>query len=290
LGIWGKRQKGLSLIEMLIAMVIAIVVIAGVYRTFAVQQKSFVVHEQVAEAQQNVRAVMDLIARDIRMAGFGMPGWAVAGVTNRIRIDQTSPADFTVVGVFGSPIAVLDQNVNIGDTQISLDQEVQLTQGDNLLIFESDRPVPPILPVGNELAAPLNYTTVVVSAATGTFPAGTNIGIDADGTTPSPWDPSVSEGLDKNFRQNALVYRVGTVQYQLNGTRLERNGQLLADNVTIFQITDLYNPGPPEIPETVGSYRIDLTVTTRTDDPDFPTGVRTRTLTSTIKARNLNRS
>ncbi|NIQ40078.1 MAG: prepilin-type N-terminal cleavage/methylation domain-containing protein, partial [Proteobacteria bacterium] len=53
-----KRQKGLSIIEMMIALVIAGVVIAGVYRTFTIQQRSFVFQEQVSEAQQNVRAVM----------------------------------------------------------------------------------------------------------------------------------------------------------------------------------------------------------------------------------------
>ena len=66
LGIWGKRQKGLSLIEMLIAMVIAIVVIAGVYRTFAVQQKSFVVHEQVA--------AQDKVAESPARGSNGIPG------------------------------------------------------------------------------------------------------------------------------------------------------------------------------------------------------------------------
>jgi hypothetical protein len=61
----------------------------------------------------------------------------------------------------------------------------------------------------------------------------------------------------------------------------------LANNVTTLQVTDLFNPTPPVVPETFGSYEIVLTVTTRTDDPDFPGGRRSRTLTSTIKARNL---
>lgn len=283
--ILGKSQKGLSLIEMIIALVIAAIIIAGVYRTFTVQQKTFVVQEEVSEVQQSVRAVMDLITRDIRMAGFGMPGWTVGGLVNRVRIDQTSPADFTIVGVFSAPIALLANNASVGATAITLSEEVDLSQEDNLLIFESDRPVPPILPEALTLPPPLRYRTVVVSAATGTFPAGTNIAIDPDGSTPSPWAPGDGDSLDVTLRTNALIYRVGTVQYQLNGNTLTRNADVLATNVTSFQITDQYIPG---VPETFGRYQIVLTVRTRTNDPDFPDGFRTRTLTSTIKARNLS--
>jgi hypothetical protein len=91
------------------------------------------------------------------------------------------------------------------------------------------------------------------------------------------------------LRGDALVYQVETITYSLNGTNLQRNGaqNILATNVTNFQITDQYNPA---VPETFGSYQITLAVTTRTNDPDFPGGFRTRTLTSTIKARNLTTS
>ncbi|NIO04401.1 MAG: prepilin-type N-terminal cleavage/methylation domain-containing protein [Proteobacteria bacterium] len=278
-----KRQKGLSLIEMMIALVIAAMVIAGVYRTFTIQQRSFVFQEQVSEAQQNVRAVMDLVAYDIRMAGFGMPAWAVGGVANEIRIDQGSPADFTIVGVFSAPIATLSNDATMGQSQIILNtngQSLEFTAGDNLLVFESDRAVLPILPPASVLAAPLTYKTVVVwGDVSGINPT---ISIDSDGSTAGTQD-----SLDKNLRTNALVYRVGTVRYQLNGTTLLRNGSVLANNVNAFQITDLFNAGPPAVAETFGSYQVVLTVTTQTNDPDFPGGVRVRTLRSTIKARNL---
>lgn len=282
-----RRQKGLSLIEMLIALVIGAIVIAGVYQTFTAQQKSFLAQEQVSEAQQSARAVMDIIARDIRMAGFGMPGWVAAGVANSITINQGAPADFTIVGVFSSPIGKLSNAATMGQNQIVLDRSVDLTQGDWLLIFESDRPVPGILTAAQTLGTPLMYHTVVVAAATGTYPAGSNILIDSDGSTPSPWTPASPDNLDKTFRANALVYRVGTVHYQLNGNNIERNGSVLATHVTDFQIADQFNPGPPAVPETFGRYQIQLTVETRTNDPDFPGGVRTRSLTSTIRARNL---
>ena len=273
----GRRQKGLSLIELLVALVVAAIVIAGVYRTFAVQQKNFIVQEQVSEAQQSVRAVMDMIARDIRMAGFGRPEWVVTGFPNTVTITSTSPANFTLVGVFSSPIGKLSNPATMGQNQITLDTSVELDGQDNLLIFESGTSAPPLAP-------PLRYTTVVVWAATG--PGGaTTIEIDADGATAGS---RIGDELRVDLRADALVYRVEPVTYALNGNTLTRNGDLLATDVQNFQITNLYNPGPPEVPETFGSYQIVLTVATRTNDPDFPGGVRMRTLTSTLKARNMS--
>jgi prepilin-type N-terminal cleavage/methylation domain-containing protein len=113
MGILGRRQKGFSLIEMLIALVIGAIIIAGVYRTFTTQQKTFTVQEQVSEAQQNARAVMDLMARDIRMAGFGKLGWPVEGISETVTvIVGANPAPnrevtLELVGAFGSPLALL---------------------------------------------------------------------------------------------------------------------------------------------------------------------------------------
>ncbi len=259
-------QRGLSLIEMLIALGIAAIVIAGVYRSFAVQQKNFVIQEQVAEAQQNVRSVMDLIARDIRVAGFGRPSWAVGGFAESVNLPGNPSNQVTVVGVFGPPIAALQNDSTMGMDQLILDQNVDLTAGDNLLVFEPDT-----------IAAPLRYRTVVVwndAAATNT------IDIDSEGDT-----PGTRETLDMTLRATAQVYKVETITYALNGTTLTRDGNVLATSVTNFQITDQYNPA---VPDTFGRYQIVMAVTTRTSDPDFPGGFRTRTLTSTIKARNLS--
>lgn len=277
------RQTGVSLIELMIALAVAGIVVAGVYETFMVEQKGFVVQQEVSEAQQSARAIMDMIGRDIRMAGFGIPDWPVSGLANAVQINQTSPADFTLVGAFSGPIGKLSANAAIGQNQISvntLGQDVELAQGENLLIFESDRPVPPILDAPDVLAPPLRYTTVVVWTTTsGSDPV---VDIDADGMT-----TGTRESLDVSLRSNALVYRVGTVTYQLVGNNLMRNGSILATDVTGFEVTDRFDPGPPPVPETFGSYRIVLTVASRTADPDFPGGRRTRTLTSTIKARNI---
>jgi prepilin-type N-terminal cleavage/methylation domain-containing protein len=65
-----KRQTGLTLIELLVALSISSILIAAAYRTFTSQHKIYEVQNQVMEMQQNVRVAMDILARDIRMTGF----------------------------------------------------------------------------------------------------------------------------------------------------------------------------------------------------------------------------
>jgi len=62
--------KGVSLIELLVALVICGIVVAGAYRFFIVQTRAYAVQDQVIEAQQNVRLAMEILLRDLRMAGY----------------------------------------------------------------------------------------------------------------------------------------------------------------------------------------------------------------------------
>jgi prepilin-type N-terminal cleavage/methylation domain-containing protein len=68
----GKRSnnQGFTLTELLVAMGIATVVLSAIFLTFKSQQDSYVVQSQVAMTQQNVRGAMQLISRDIQMAGY----------------------------------------------------------------------------------------------------------------------------------------------------------------------------------------------------------------------------
>ncbi len=65
-----KRKTGFTIIELLVALSISSILIAAAYRTFAGQHKVYHVQNQVMEMQQGVRVAMDILARDIRMAGF----------------------------------------------------------------------------------------------------------------------------------------------------------------------------------------------------------------------------
>jgi type IV pilus assembly protein PilW len=75
------REQGFTLMELLVVMLMMGVVMAGIYAVYSSQQKSFIVQEDVAEMQQNLRAAMFFMVRDIRLAGCNPTGKADAGVT-----------------------------------------------------------------------------------------------------------------------------------------------------------------------------------------------------------------
>ena len=64
------KDQGFTLIELIVAMAISLVVMAAIFTTFKSQQDSFVVQTQVSATQQNLRAAMYMITRDIQMAGY----------------------------------------------------------------------------------------------------------------------------------------------------------------------------------------------------------------------------
>ena len=92
-----KKRGGFTLIELLIAMAIASVVTAAIYSVFVSQQKSYTVQEEVVEMQQNLRAGMDMMVREIRMAGYdpeSIGGLGIVDITPR-DIDNNVDSEIT---------------------------------------------------------------------------------------------------------------------------------------------------------------------------------------------------
>ena len=75
-----KQTDGFTLVELLITMVISLLALSAIYSTFQNQHKSYIVQEQVAAAQQNLRSAMFLMESEMRMAGCDPTGNANTGI------------------------------------------------------------------------------------------------------------------------------------------------------------------------------------------------------------------
>ena len=76
-----KRIQGFTLIELLIAMGVLAVISVYLLETFTVNNRNYVALDQAIEAQQNMRAIADLVERDVRHAGFMVPeGASICGI------------------------------------------------------------------------------------------------------------------------------------------------------------------------------------------------------------------
>ncbi len=74
-----STEDGFTFIELLIGLAITGIISVAILSSFQSQQRSYITQENVAAMQQNLRAGMDMMVREIRMAGFDPTGKDVAG-------------------------------------------------------------------------------------------------------------------------------------------------------------------------------------------------------------------
>jgi type IV pilus assembly protein PilW len=94
-------QNGFTLIEMLLALAIGSLLLASLYHFYLGQKKAYAVREQVSEMQQNARAGVELMVREIRMAGYNPMRTPGVGIIEagpqaiRITMDLNGDGDVT---------------------------------------------------------------------------------------------------------------------------------------------------------------------------------------------------
>jgi type IV pilus assembly protein PilW len=71
---------GYTLVELMAALTLSAVVMSGVFSAYFAQQKAYRTQVKMAELQQNLRAAMYFLERDVRSAGCDPTGKAGAGI------------------------------------------------------------------------------------------------------------------------------------------------------------------------------------------------------------------
>ena len=91
-----ERSSGFTIVEMLVAMAIFGIILGGVLKVFDTSNYAYMVQEEVAAMQQNVRVSKMFVERDVRMSGCGIGDFYLSGTT-------VYPVEFqNAVGASGS--------------------------------------------------------------------------------------------------------------------------------------------------------------------------------------------
>lgn len=85
------RQKGLTLVELMIGMALGLLVVLAVTYVFAGSRSSYRHQESLSAVQETGRIALEVLTRDIRMAGY--PGCGNLLFMNHLSGDAALPAD-----------------------------------------------------------------------------------------------------------------------------------------------------------------------------------------------------
>jgi type IV pilus assembly protein PilW len=306
-----KPQKNLSsgftLIEILVALLITSILTVAIYSFFVGQHHAYTVQDQVIEMEQNARAAMDMIRRDLRMAGYHAMGddlinnlsdfvnvsfIPTSPVTVNLdanpKISEGSGTDpdmitfLSVLPTTNNP-TILKEKADIGDTYIIVD----LTKSKG----EDQYKVGDMLHLGtcSDYARIDNIEFVDLPLETYQY---TKLSIDTN-----PTDSSTNSGLSRSYEAGVAVGEIYVVSYAVfnddNDSSYDKhdpghpvlkrkaNGggfQPVAENITDMQLQHL------------GSGEIEISLSSRTDRADHKfqsnDGYRSYTAKAKVKVRN----
>ena len=264
----GTDRKGISLVELLVTLAISGFVIAATYGVFISQQRTYGMQDRVIDMQQTMRAALDRMTREIRMAGYGGDILGAFGSVNMFTqiITPVNGANYDSITILvADEVAKLDQNAASGTSQL-------------LLTIPGD-----VFDTGSRRYLCLNgQNNYLVSGV-----AGNTVTL----STPLMEDHLINESV---FLVKAITYRVlpGTTDL----VRDENAGdpaevEVIAENVEDLQIRYTLASGAvvdsPASPQDIRMVSARFTV--RTDPVAMGSGSETlrRTLTSDIEVRNL---
>lgn len=92
-----NRQRGFTLIEILIAMLMGLFLLGGLFQIFMASKKTYRTQESLSRMQEDGRFAMDFLSREIRMAGF-------LGCNNSAKIQNTLNSKTDFLYRFETPI------------------------------------------------------------------------------------------------------------------------------------------------------------------------------------------
>ncbi len=312
-----RDSKGYTLVELLIALVVGMILIAATFATYIVQNRSYVSQERVSEINTQPKIAQGIVLNDTRSAGFGIPADLnddpINTKTSIINaVDSTTSTDsITIVGGFRC-VGTLAGNAALGVISINIQYSNPGTSCDNPSggtgPNTSDRRY---LSIDGIDFMEVSSCTITNSRCSASNPI------------------TLDRKLPNNVPAGRPIYLVEDVTYCVNGTtlrRIRRNAntgtcqgistsktETIADNVEdlqfafgedlngdgfldssddqngdgVFDGNDFINWGSVGTPSNIRAVRINILARTDAEDPDFmgqgnpPSNIENRSHTAT---------
>ncbi|MCP4566721.1 MAG: prepilin-type N-terminal cleavage/methylation domain-containing protein [FCB group bacterium] len=86
-----RSNAGFTLIELLVALLITGIITAAMFRVYVNQHHAWMIQDSVIEMQQNARAAIDELTRQLRMTGYALPNG-----TSPMAVYNTNPDTIAV--------------------------------------------------------------------------------------------------------------------------------------------------------------------------------------------------
>ncbi len=109
-----NRQRGFTILELMITLLIGIILIGAAYAVYISQHRGFEKIEEITSVVQASRIAVDQLTRELHMAGFGVVTGETFTVAKKYAMTFLGDTDTDIE-------VVLAQAANAGDTEIKLD-------------------------------------------------------------------------------------------------------------------------------------------------------------------------
>jgi prepilin-type N-terminal cleavage/methylation domain-containing protein len=263
------NQKGFSLLEVLICLVIIGFVATAAINIYLTQHQGWLIEEQISEMQQNARVAMRELAMRIRMAGYKVPG----GIDPLIG-KNTNPDTITIL-----TRSEMDCEAPIEHAMPQPSSELRC-DGHDVSCFKDDTWAYIYDPFAKE----------------GEFFLITHVQVSASHIQHNTME------LSKCYPQGSIVMSMDLYKYYIDNTtdpehpklmvvHEDPTPQVFAEDIEDLQFTYSLANGvfadTPPIGTVVREVNINLTARTEKKDLQFPGEYRKRILTSNVKVRNL---
>lgn len=246
---YAAKQRGLSLIELMISMLLGLILLFAATTLFETVKKTTLVQEANARLQENGRAAIEILNRDIRLARyFGCAGVETTRVLNHWDSSTGAQSPTTlngydqqgIFGIDGATSADPDQIIvyhAVDSSAVILASDLDLTTGGYAIKLAD--------PLGNGLPAAGDWISITDCTQADVFPVSA---IDPNSVT-SDYAYSNCPSCTHSYLTNAVVLGVNRSQYHLTTGDNGRaalfvkdpgevgNGTQLIENVDDMQIS-----------------------------------------------------